>query len=134
MLDWVVLHIHLKLPYYFVLPIANPFLSCPVGFYINRSSNERSLLIKEPLIVLLSYKKPISVAPDSRRKPIALATASVICLNWAVTCRIRGEPHRSIKRGFQDIQSFPDVTITQMCDSIICYRSFLFVLSVLFIS
>ena len=39
----------LKLPNHFVLPIANPFLSCPVAFYINRSSNKRSLLNKRTI-------------------------------------------------------------------------------------
>ena len=39
----------LNLPNHFVLPIANPFLSCPVAFYINRSSNKRSLLNKRTI-------------------------------------------------------------------------------------
>ena len=47
----------LKLPNHFVFPIANPFLSCPVAFYINRSSNKRSLLNKRIINIFLSYKK-----------------------------------------------------------------------------
>ena len=83
---------------HFVLPIANPFLSCSVAFYINRSSNKRSFLNKRTINNFLSYNKPIAVTPGSRRKPIALATAGAICLNWAVTCRIRDQPpgHTSI--------------------------------------
>ena len=39
----------LKLPNHFVLPIANPFLSCPVAVYVNRPSNKRSLLNKRTI-------------------------------------------------------------------------------------
>ena len=41
---------NLILPNHTVLPIANPFLSCPVAFCVNKSNNTRSLLNKRTII------------------------------------------------------------------------------------
>ena len=77
------------------LPIANPFLSYPVAFYVIMSSNKRSLLNKRTINSFFNrIQKTISVTPGSRPNPITLATAGAICLNWAVTCRIRDQPSR----------------------------------------
>ena len=85
----------LKVYNHFVLPIANPFLSCPVAFYIIMWSNKRSLFNKRTnYFFFCRIQKTISVTPGSRRKPITLATAGAICLNWAVTCRIRDRASR----------------------------------------
>ena len=95
--ELVYVHIigNLKVTNHFVLPIANPFLSCPVAFYIIRWSNKRSLLNKRTINFFCNrIKKTISVTPGSRPKPITLATAGAICLNWAVTCRIRDQASR----------------------------------------
>ena len=65
----------LKLPNHFVLPIANPFLSWPVAFYINRPSNKRSLLNKRTINYLLSYKKQSAlhrVADENRSRWLQL--------------------------------------------------------------
>ena len=85
----------LKVSNHFVLPIANPFLLCPIAFYIIMGSNKRSLLNKRTnYFFFYRIQKTISVTPGSRRKPITLATAGAICLNWAVTCRIRDQASR----------------------------------------
>ena len=58
------------------LKLPNPFLSCQVAFYINRSSNKRSLLNNRTINYFLSYKNQSAlhrVADENRSRWLQLA-------------------------------------------------------------